>query len=271
MTSLSFLLAVFLAPSADTIAAAKRDAHGILVHAVESSFQDSATEIRVLLPDRIEKDKRYPVVYLLPVEPGNGTRWGDGLLLAKQLDLHNRHGVILVYPTFSRWPWYGDHPTNDRLRQETYFLKAVLPFVEKQYPARAEPNGRLLVGFSKSGNGALLLLLRHPDVFGRAAAFDAPLTLKGNGYGSFEVFSTQEHFEKHYWLEKLAEQRAELLRKEKRLALIGHGSFRKAHQDFHEKLDALKIPHEYVDGPARKHAWEASWLNDALRFVAPDQ
>ena len=47
--------------------------------------------------------------------------------------------------------------------------------IEQHYPARADRDGRLLVGFSKSGWGAYSLLLRHPDRFGKAAAWDAPL------------------------------------------------------------------------------------------------
>ena len=46
-------------------------------------------------------------------------------------------------PTFSDLPWYADHPTNPLIRQETYFLKVVLPFIEKTYPARSDAGGPL--------------------------------------------------------------------------------------------------------------------------------
>src|SRR5437773_1672793 len=82
-----------------------------------------------------------------------------------------------------------------KIRQETYFVKVVVPFVEKQYPAQAEPGGRLLVGFSKSGWGAYSLLLRHPDVFGKAAAWDAPLTMTRPQYGMADIVGTPEQFE----------------------------------------------------------------------------
>ena len=61
------------------------------------------------------------------------------------------------------------------LHQEKYLLEDVLPLVEGSYPVETGPDGRLLVGFSKSGWGAWSLLLRHPGVFGKAAAWDAPL------------------------------------------------------------------------------------------------
>ena len=41
------------------------------------------------------------------------------------------------------------------------------------------------------------MLLRHPDVFGKAAAWDAPLMLDRPGrYGSGDVFGTPENFER---------------------------------------------------------------------------
>ena len=88
-------------------------------------------------------------------------------------------------PTFSHLPWYADHPTDPDIRQESYLLEVVIPFIEANYPARADRRGRLLLGFSKSGWGAYSLLLRHPDVFGKAAAWDAPLMMSEPGkYGS---------------------------------------------------------------------------------------
>ncbi|HEY3787861.1 MAG TPA: alpha/beta hydrolase-fold protein [Urbifossiella sp.] len=54
-------------------------------------------------------------------------------------------------------------------------MKVFVPFIDKTYPVRAEAGGRLLLGFSKSGWGAYSLRMRHPDLFGKAAAWDAPL------------------------------------------------------------------------------------------------
>src|SRR5262249_48216670 len=156
---------------------ARKDDDGFLNHTVECEFQKGPTEIKVLLPDRLEKDRKYPVVYVLPVEAGIESKFGNGLREVKKLDLHNKHGVIFVLPTFFHLPWYADHPSDPAIRQESYFLKVVVPFVEKLYPARPEAKGRLLLGFSKSGWGAFTLLLRNPDTFGRAAAWDAPLTM----------------------------------------------------------------------------------------------
>ena len=49
-----------------------------IVHQVNSTRQSAMTSMRVLLPDRLpeEGEPRLPVVYVLPVEVGDGTRWG---------------------------------------------------------------------------------------------------------------------------------------------------------------------------------------------------
>src|SRR5271170_4679404 len=74
-----------------TITEAKTDANGFQVHEVQSPYQHGKTEIRVLLPDKLEKGKHYPVIYLLPVEAGKENRYGDGLAEVKKHELHNKH------------------------------------------------------------------------------------------------------------------------------------------------------------------------------------
>jgi S-formylglutathione hydrolase FrmB len=262
------LLTLFAADGdATTIGEAKKDDQGILVHEVRSPLQAGKTQIRVLLPDKREEGKRYPVVYVLPVEARTESRFGDGMLEVKKQGLHNNHAAIFVMPTFFHLPWYADHPTKTDLRQESYFLQVVVPYIEKTYPAQTEASGRLLLGFSKSGWGAYSLLLRHPDRFGRASAWDAPLAMtKSGAYGSGDIFGTQENFEK-YQITRLLEARAEMLQKQKRLILLGYGSFRDQQKKVHDRMVELKIAHEFTDGPARKHDWHSGWVAEAAAIL----
>jgi hypothetical protein len=242
------------------VSEATKDENGILVHAVKSEYQSGETKVRVLLPDKLGKDHR--VLYVLPVEANDEKRWGNGLLEVKRHDLHNKHGLVVVAPTFAQLPWYADHPTDPAIRQESHFLKVVLPFVEKTYPVRAE---RLLLGFSKSGCGAWSLLLRHPELFARAAAWDAPLGMdKHTPYGAGPIFGTQENFELY--------RPAALLRKDAkaaagRLIHLGYGNFRKDHQAMEALLEELKVARVYRDGPARKHEWESGWVPEAVELL----
>ncbi len=250
------------------VSAAKEGADGVLTHAVESPHQDGPESIRVLRPTKVEKGRAYRTLYVLPVEAGDGRVYGDGLAEVKKLGLHDKFGLVCVAPTFARLPWYADHPTDPRIAQEAHLLRAVLPYVEAAYPVRSEPAGRLLLGFSKSGWGAFTLLLRHPDVFGRAAAWDAPLMMDAPGkYGSGPIFGTKDNFEK-YSVAKLLAARAGGLGAGKRLAVLGYGSFRKEHVSAHELMGRLRIAHEFEDGPARKHDWHSGWVKRAVEWLA---
>jgi enterochelin esterase-like enzyme len=147
----------------------------------------------------------------------------------------------------------------------------VVPFIERTYPVRAEAGGRLLLGFSKSGWGAFSLLLRHPGVFSKAAAWDAPLMLtRPDRFGMGAIFGTQENFEQ-YQITRLLEGQAGRLQKEKRLILLGYGNFRDQHQRAHALMADLKIAHEHRDGPARAHDWHSGWVAEAagLLLAAP--
>lgn len=249
--------------------AAKADDNGFLVHAVRSPWQEGPTRVRVLLPDRLVEGKRYPVVYVLPVEAGDENRYGDGLLEIKRHALHNKHEVIFAAPTFSRLPWYADHPTNAAIGQESYLLKSVVPLMDANYPTRAEAQGRLLLGFSKSGWGAWSLLLRHADTFGRAAAWDAPLVDPWAKYGSEEIFGTRENYAARH-IPRALEQRAAAGQIPRGLILLGYSAFRHDQQQVHSLLEALKIPHVYRDGPHRKHDWHAGWVSEAVALLVAD-
>lgn len=222
----------------------------------------------MLVPDKIDKAHPARVLYVLPVEKLDEHRYGDGLAEVRKLGLHDKYGLICVYPTFSHLPWYADHPTDPSIRQESYLLTDVLPFVERTYPVVPGRAGRLLLGFSKSGWGAWSLLLRHPEVFEKAAAWDAPLTQpKPDRFGMGGIFATQANFAK-YHVPTLLARAAGTLRAGRRLGLFGYGSFRPHHERIREQLQALKVPHAYRDGPRRKHHWAGGWVPEAVAFLA---
>jgi esterase/lipase superfamily enzyme len=241
-------------------------------HDVSSKWQTAATVIRVLAPDHIKPGHNYRVLYVLPVESGETTRWGDSMSEVVKHDLHNKYQLICVFPTFADLPWYADHPTDTHLRQETYLMHDVVPLIEAKYPVQADASGRLLVGFSKSGWGAWSLLLRHPDFFGRAAAFDAPMMMDAPGkYGSGPIFGTAENFV-NYQISRLLKHRApELNRSKPHLALFGKGNFQKEHVQVTQLLQTMQIPCHRDDSTVREHSWHSGWLSLAVRWLAAPQ
>jgi hypothetical protein len=247
-----------------------KSTNGWFVHRVTSERQAGPTEVKVLLPDRMEPGRRYPVLYALPVEAGNEQKYGDGLAEVKRCDIHNKYGLICVAPTFAHLPWYADHPTDKSMQQESYFVEDVVPLVDRMYATQANRRGRWLLGFSKSGWGAWSLLARHPGLFDRAAAWDAPLEMsRFDLYGAGPVFGNQDHFETYRVLPAL--KNCEALRDSPaRLVLTGYDNFRSHHVAAHAKLVEWKIPHVYRDGPQRKHVWNSGWIEEAVELLAAE-
>jgi len=253
------------------VSRAAEDEHGLLRHTVQSPYQADATIIRVLLPADFDRQRRYRVLYVLPVEAKRDHRYGDGLLAVRRAGLHDRHDLVCVEPTFSHLPWYADHPSDPTIRQESYLLRVVLPAVERRYPTLEKPAGRLLVGFSKSGWGAYSLLLRHPDVFGKAAAWDAPLMKdRPDQFGMGPIFGSQQNFA-GYQVTKLLNRRAALLQDQPRLILTGYGSFADHHRQAHRLMQEFGIRHTYRDGPHRRHHWDSGWLAEAVGLLVGEK
>jgi hypothetical protein len=249
-------------------------ASDLRVHELNSERQSGVTRVRVILPDSLRfaegTDRQmFRTLYVLPVEAGAETRWGNSVEEVLKWDLQNRHQLICVFPEFSDLPWYADHPDNSRLQQESYLLKDVVPMVERIYPTKADEKSRLLVGFSKSGWGAWSLLIRNPDVFSRAAAFDAPLTMAEAGqFGSGPIFGSQENFQKYCLTTLLPKSGERFHQAPVRLGLLGRGHFYTNHQQMIQMLSQQGILHEQIPGEIQVHSWNSGWLPDAVNWLA---
>jgi hypothetical protein len=237
---------------------------------IGSKYQPGTLTVDVLTPNVIHSGSHLKVVYVLPVEPLDQHSYGDSLNVIQGLGLQNEYHVIFVAPTFAQMPWYADHPSDPLRRQESYFLHAVIPLVESRFPVLKEPSGRLLLGFSKSGWGAFSLLLRHPDVFGAAAAWDAPLDNltpdAPDGWQMIDIFGTQENFN-HYCIFRLLREHGQFVGKNHRFVLLGYGLFKDDVRATHALMAQLGIPHIYSNDYWHKHAWDTGWLPQAVSLL----
>ncbi len=238
------------------------------VHSLRSPRQTGETAVRIFLPDNSDSPAPPRLLLVLPVEAGTENRWGDPAAEVRRIDLANRYNLVVAIPTFSALPWYADHPTDKRLRQESYLLDDVLPLIDRHHGTQSSAGTTMVVGFSKSGWGAWSLLLRHPSIFARAAAWDAPLMQrKPDQYGMGPIFGDQANFNR-YLVSDLVKRQAQLLRGHKRLVLTGYfQSFRAHHVAMHRLLTELEVPHTYRDGPKRDHHWESGWLDEAVGLL----
>lgn len=251
----------------------EQSVNGFSSYKITSPYQGRATCVEVLTPDEIDGSMRYPVLYLLPVNDGVIGPWGSGLIEARRNDIANRFNTICVSPEYDYTPWYGDHPTDNTLAQESYLIKAVIPMIEARFPVIKGVQGRILLGFSKSGFGAISIMLRHPDIIGKAVAWDAPLTMMSYFQDEEEmvrVFQTRENFEK-YCIPALIEKKQEVLKDGlPRLFLLSNANSADSITAFHELLKDKGIPHRYGVDARRKHSWTSGWLPAAVHLLLSD-
>jgi enterochelin esterase-like enzyme len=235
---------------------------------LNSEDQAGPTLVEFLLPDKLDPAKEYPVLYVLPVggEHKSPPVWGKGLEEAKKARVADKYGVICVAPTFSIHPWLGNHATDRHLRQEDYVLKTLIPYVESTYRTQRSKEGRWLIGFSKSGWGSFTLIFRHPDVFGYAAVWDAPLMMNGENTGKNwgpmginKVYGTKENF-LNFLPSVLAKGAAPAFKDRQRLVL-GVGKYWKPQcEKMHDLLQQLEIPHGYNPDLLFEHRWDTGWF-----------
>lgn len=247
----------------------------IIRFSFETEYQNGRQEIRVLLPDGYTQDGRYRVLYVLPVEPEFEERFGYGLGTFREMNAHNLHDLILVQMGFEKEPWFGDHAADPKVRQASYIREFVVPFVERTYSTLETPEGRLLLGFSKSGWGAFSLILTAPEFFGYAAFWDAPLLFQRFHYGMEEVYGTQAQLDRYRPDLLIPEQRKHFRRKP-RLGLAGENAWGRAKPapgggshtvEAHQFLLSHDIPHTYDDTLAAPHTWNPKWMEPTLRAL----
>jgi S-formylglutathione hydrolase FrmB len=135
--------------------------------------------VNVLLPDGFDRNRRYPVLYLLH---GHGDRFdfwanperGDVAEVAKGFT------GIIVMPEGARG-WYTNW-WNDGARGspawERYHLDELIPLVQRRLPIRRARRWHAIAGLSMGGEGALFYASQRPGYFGSAASFSGPIAIQ---------------------------------------------------------------------------------------------
>jgi enterochelin esterase-like enzyme len=232
----------------------------VQIQSLESDYQNGKQEIRVLLPKTYDPKQKYRTVYVLPVF--GGKEFG-GFEVFKQLQANDTYNLIVVGMSFEKEPWYGDHASDPKVRQASYLQKCVVPLIEKQYSTVGATEGRLLFGFSKSGWGAFSLILKAPDFFGYAAAWDAPVTFKEFHYGMSQVYGTTEQLAK-YRPDLLFSQQNANFQTKTRLVLTGHKSWGGQTKEAHQLMEREHIRHYFDDTLVFTHSWNKDWVAPTL-------
>ena len=248
------------------------DANGVKSYLVTSVFQGpQPTAVRVLEPTNPAPGTVRRHLYVLPVETGVtdlSSTYSDGLEELRLLDVHNRYNLTLIAPSFHIEPWYGDHDTDVARGLESFIVRDLVPFGDS-FPASTEIPQRWVLGFSKSGNGALTLILRHPHVFSAAAAWDAPAQFTDiSQFKMAQNFGTEQNFDR-YEIPALVQSSAQAFTTQKRLWISGDVSAWTSHMvQLDTQMTGAGVLHTFVGGTPRAHHWASGWLEGAVADLA---
>ncbi len=253
----------------------------------QSKTIDGPVSYLIYLPPDYDREttKRYPVLYFIPGGAGN-QRGGGGIVGV--LDAAIRKGdvppliVVLAHqPPQGMWSDSSD----GKQPVETVIIKDLIPHVDQTYRTIAERRARWIEGFSMGGRGAALLGFKNPELFGGVSILAGALmdfeffTKFNNGEMFKSVYGEKrDNFDKHDPY-KLAEKNIDAIRGKTLVRIMvgdkdtmgsqyvtGYTCF-KANQEFHEHLDRLKIPHDYIELPGVGHGYLAQFSKGGDRAL----
>lgn len=203
-----------------------------------------------------KKNTSYPTVYLLHGYSGNYSNW---IVRVPQLKQHaDTYGVLIVCPDGGYSSWYLDSPVDSTMRYETYIGTEVPVFIDTHYRTIKKREARAITGLSMGGHGGLLLGFRHADRFGAC----------GSMSGGVDLYATRNKFDlvkrigdsithADNWRKYSVMHVVEQYPKDSIAIIIDCGVddfFYGNNKELHQKLVALKVPHDYIERPG-KHDW----------------
>ena len=221
--------------------------------------------VRVLAPDHPSANYEHSFLYALPVEAGLAqSTWGSGLDALQQLDAQNHYNATIIEPIFPINPWYADNPIDATINFETFMATLLPAWVDSNFASGAEKN--LLLGFSKSGYGALDLLFKHASEFAAAAAWDFPADMAAyDNYGASGNYGTDANFQGNYRMTStFIETWKAPFTTQDRIWISGYGAFQTDVADFDALLTSHGVVHTLGTQTYDVHSWTGGWLSAAV-------
>ncbi len=124
------------------------------------------------------RTKHYPVYYMLAGFTGRGEsfthRQAFSETLPDQLDRlikkkKMKEAIVVMPDCFTRYGGSQYLNSSATGRYEDHLVKEVVPHIDKMFRTKPTPLSRAVLGKSSGGYGAMIMGMRHPDVFGHIA------------------------------------------------------------------------------------------------------
>jgi enterochelin esterase-like enzyme len=143
---------------------------------IKSTILNKEVHYSIFLPsDYYTSERAYPVTYLLHghgdaddgwIQFGEVNRLADDAIKAGKIP-----PMIIVTP--DGFTSFYINAADGKLNYEDFFIKELIPHIEKTYKVKAERKYRGIAGLSMGGYGSLLYALKYPNLFVAAAPLSA--------------------------------------------------------------------------------------------------
>jgi Putative esterase len=275
------------APTRISVQYVTTDADGVASYDFTSPDDGPGTQVlRVLAPTNPAPGVPHNFLYVLPVEPGLGATYGDGLETLRSLDAQDKYNLTIIEPSFAVDPWYADSATDADYQYETFITQDLVPWVTQNLSTSGssgagQPFGTVsgheqnwLIGFSKSGLGAADLLFKHPDLFSVAASWDFPADMSSYdqfGTSSSEEYGTDANFQANYRLtQSFVDSHKAPFLSQNRIWIGGYQDFQSDMADYDALLTSEGIQHTTETPTPMAHTWDSGWVPIALSALSQD-
>lgn len=162
----------------------------IVTDSITSKILKAERAFNVFLPQsyEVDKDKKYPILYLLHGVMDTNQGWTMRGHLKDVMDQLVASGeaceMIIVTPNAGGNPYAGDWNGYFNMpgwAYEDFFYQEFVPYIEKTYRVIGNKQHRAIAGLSMGGGGATSYAQRHSDMFCAAYAMSALMSIPQQG------------------------------------------------------------------------------------------
>jgi putative tributyrin esterase len=211
---------------------------------------------------------RYPVLYLLHGGGQDHTAFATRSWFAS---LASRN-IIIVTPDVGE-SWYVNSVSDPTARYEDFILKDLVTYVDKTYRTIASREGRAVAGVSMGAWGAMLLGLKHHQLFGAVGALSSPFGISRQDPQMDMTSRTQQRFGAPGTAERQERDpstlASEIAPESLPLLFLACGSqdlFVRDNRAFVQRLAERKLPYEYREISPFGHSWDI-WDTQIVQFI----
>jgi enterochelin esterase-like enzyme len=143
---------------------------------IASKILNRNVHYSIYLPsDYNTSERSYPVTYLLHGHGDADDGWIQFGEINRLADKAIADGTIppMIIVTPDGFKSYYINAADGSLSYEDFFIKELIPHIEKTYKVKSEKRYRGIAGLSMGGYGALIYALKYPKLFAAAAPLSA--------------------------------------------------------------------------------------------------